>query len=60
VWEYLNDLHPDTFLREGRVYGGGLHKLEPNELGNVDVAIIADQITELCEQTQVHQLSLFD
>ena len=38
IWEYLNSLNPDTLLSEGRVYGGGLHKLEPKELGNVPVA----------------------
>ncbi len=35
VWEYLNQISPQTMLGEGRVYGGGLHKLEPKELGNV-------------------------
>lgn len=31
VWEVLNNLAPSSILGEGRVYGGGLHKLEPNE-----------------------------
>lgn len=34
VWEGLQDLTPETLLGEGRVYGGGLYKLEPKELAN--------------------------
>ena len=35
LWRFLNDICPESILDEGRVYGGGLHKLEPKELGNV-------------------------
>lgn len=35
VWEWLNAIQPSELLDEGRVYGGGLHKLEPKELANV-------------------------
>jgi adenine-specific DNA-methyltransferase len=41
VWEALNRITPEQLLREGRVYGGGLHKLEPKELANVPVPEIA-------------------
>ncbi|MGH9444354.1 MAG: Eco57I restriction-modification methylase domain-containing protein [Terriglobia bacterium] len=41
VWEVLNAIPPDQLLGEGRVYGGGLHKLEPRELANVPVPAIA-------------------
>jgi predicted RNA methylase len=34
VWQALNGIAPEDLMGEGRVYGGGLHKLEPNELGN--------------------------
>lgn len=37
VWEVLNRITPEQLLGEGRVYGGGLHKLEPKELANVPV-----------------------
>lgn len=40
VWEALNALQPEDLLGEGRVYGGGLHKLEPRELSNVPVPTI--------------------
>ena len=35
VWRVLNDIPLSELLREGRVYGGGLYKLEPNELCHV-------------------------
>lgn len=41
VWQALNAITPDQLLGEGRVYGGGLHKLEPKELSNVPVPEIA-------------------
>ncbi len=41
VWKALNDIAPDALLGEGRVYGGGLHKLEPSELANVPAEAIA-------------------
>lgn len=41
IWEALNRITPEQLLGEGRVYGGGLHKLEPKELANVPVPEIA-------------------
>lgn len=35
IWKSLNEIAPEELLGEGRVYGGGLHKLEPKELANV-------------------------
>lgn len=43
IWEMLNQLPTELLLSEGRVYGGGMHKLEPKELANVP----ADEIAEL-------------
>ena len=42
VWKILNGITLDQLLGEGRVYGGGLHKLEPKELANVPVPEIAE------------------
>ncbi|MBI3915534.1 MAG: SAM-dependent DNA methyltransferase [Betaproteobacteria bacterium] len=35
LWQALNNIRPATLLSSGRVYGGGLHKLEPRELASV-------------------------
>ena len=40
VWTALNALRSETLTGEGRVYGGGLYKLEPRELGNVSATDI--------------------
>lgn len=58
IWEFLNQLKPDQLLSEGRVYGGGLHKLEPRELANVAVGGIADLIPQLASATPSAQLGL--
>ena len=44
VWQKLNEIDSRTMIGEGRVYGGGLHKLEPKELANVPVDEIAKMI----------------
>jgi hypothetical protein len=42
IWLALNVLTPDSLDDEGRVYGGGLQKIEPKELMSVDVPFLAD------------------
>lgn len=46
IWEALNKIRPVALLDEGRVYGGGLYKLEPKELANVPVAAVAELVPE--------------
>ena len=40
VWQALDRISEEALMGEGRVYGGGLHKLEPKELGNVIAPIV--------------------
>jgi len=59
VWEALNQITPGQLLDEGRVYGGGLHKLEPSELANVDATMISELIPDLKLAATGRQLGLF-
>lgn len=60
IWETLNLISPSEIVGEGRVYGGGLHKLEPSELGNVDATLIMRMIPERCTELWPVQPGLFD
>lgn len=46
VWEALRKLTTSSLIQHGRVYGGGLHKMEPRELGNVPAAAVAAIMSE--------------
>lgn len=56
VWQMLNRITPEQLLGQGRVYGGGLHKLEPKELANVPASAIA----ELLPERNYRQQELFE
>jgi len=60
VWEYLNQISPQAMLREGRVYGGGLHKLEPKELGNVSACALVELFPALERKWLGKQGELFE
>ena len=39
LWKHLNGCNSNVFISGGRVYGGGLHKMEPKELANLELSI---------------------
>lgn len=53
IWQALNALEASSLKEEGRVYGGGLHKMEPKELGNVPIPALADLAPHLPVQTRL-------
>jgi len=59
VWELLTQIRPKTMIGEGRVYGGGLHKLEPRELGNVPAKFLLDLLPNTSLPRRVTQLEFF-
>lgn len=58
IWEILRQIQPETLMGEGRVYGGGLHKLEPKELANVPAQAIAELLPHAISAKNI-QTSLF-
>ena len=44
VFEALQGITPAQLFSEGRVYGGGLHKVEPKELARIAARSVLDAI----------------
>jgi len=55
VWQALDRMNDETLMGEGRVYGGGLHKLEPKELGNALAEKILKIYPNLLHQVRLHR-----
>jgi len=46
VFEALQRITPGQLVSEGRVYGGGLHKVEPRELAQIPARLVLDAVRE--------------
>ena len=57
VFQLLKSIPVEDMTNEGRVYGGGLHKLEPSELANVRADCIADLLLGTHRQTSGVQMA---
>lgn len=57
LWQALNAIGRETLLGNGRVYGGGMHKLEPKELANVPADELA-AIAGLIAKASTHQFEM--
>ena len=55
VFAALRAIHPEHFFSEGRVYGGGLHKMEPAEL----MRLPADTVAKILGANIEQQRKLF-
>jgi len=44
VFDALQSVTPGQFISEGRVYGGGLHKVEPKELAQIPARTVLESI----------------
>ncbi len=61
LWKVLNGIRKETLLGNGRVYGGGMHKLEPRDLANVPADELAAMVglTEKAVACQLQFENLF-
>ena len=58
IWTMLGQLQPTDLIEQGRVYGGGLYKLEPKELGRASLDGYEQNLAEIVAPRPI-QLSLF-
>jgi hypothetical protein len=44
IWEALRSIPLEILFNESRIYGGGLHKMEPGELANVSAVTVLEAL----------------
>ncbi len=57
VFDALSSISGEAFIANGRVYGGGLHKMEPSELASLDATGILEAAGL---RTHLEQMALFE
>jgi hypothetical protein len=61
LFEALQSLNTDDIKGDGRVYGGGLFKMEPKELAAVSAVFLVDALgIPLQDNSSANQPGLFD
>jgi predicted RNA methylase len=56
IFDKLQNINPEMFIAEGRVYGGGLHKVEPKELARIPVGVLFEGLESTLRRG--HQLTM--
>ncbi len=56
IWQAFEAISSKTLTQEGRIYGGGMHKMEPGELANVPAENIFQLIQKYLTLTQINYL----
>jgi adenine-specific DNA-methyltransferase len=52
IFDKLRNISPEKFISEGRVYGGGLHKVEPKELARIPVGTVFGGLESILRRGQ--------
>lgn len=58
VWNALKSIPTTALVAEGRVYGGGMHKIEPRELAKAPASTVLEAIDRFAGRAS-EQMTLF-